>query len=187
MRLAHKIVVVTAAIAVTAGITGGSVLAANASEKPTAQAVVSEAPSRDVQNDLALGEGRPVDANSASGDVQIMAIPRACRNNTTPSVVGMSIRAYCFWLKLGLPKTRMHKEVAGAISVWTGGGQFGNFERKLPSGGNHMYMEYDMTPHTKGNGRNANRIVIDIISGLKYYTTDHYRTFHQFSVPSDEL
>jgi hypothetical protein len=45
-----------------------------------------------------------------------------------------------------------------------------------------------MKPHDRSSGRDANRILIDIKSGLKWYTTDHYRTFTQFSIPGkDEL
>jgi hypothetical protein len=170
---------VSLAVAVTAGVMGGSIVAANADEKPTSPvAAVDSAPSLDAQDDPISDEGQPVDANTPS-DVSTLALPRACKN-TAPTTVGLSIRAYCYWLQRGLPKTRQNVPILWA--TWTGGGQFFNRDHNLPTGGNHMYMEYDMKPHTPGGGRDANRIVVDIIGGLKYYTTDHYRTFHEFAV-----
>lgn len=199
MRLAKRVVVTSVALAVTAGVMGGSIMAAHADEKPAppVAAVASSAPgiddttvpegdlsgppSADAQDDPLSDNGVAFDPNSDS-DVTTLALPRIC-NHLPKGTQGVAFRAWCFWLSKGLPHKRVNINTDLfhlGVTIWTGGGQFFNRDHKLPVGGNHMYMEYDMKEHFASHGRDANRIVIDIMSGMKYYTVDHYRTFIPF-------
>lgn len=56
-----------------------------------------------------------------------------------------------------------------------GGEVFENREGKLPQGGS--YRSYDVHPYTKGQRRDAERVVRDGRSGKAWYTRDHYRSF----------
>lgn len=58
---------------------------------------------------------------------------------------------------------------------FAGGRKFANRERLLPTTGS--YREYDVDPRPKGGTRNAERLVIDKISGEAWYTDDHYGSF----------
>lgn len=60
---------------------------------------------------------------------------------------------------------------------YVGGRVFHNRERRLPQG---RYREYDVNPKIRGRPRDAERIVIEQITGQAYYTADHYRTFVPF-------
>ena len=57
---------------------------------------------------------------------------------------------------------------------YVGGREFYNRERLLPSG---RYREYDVNPKKRGQGRDAERIVIEQRTKKAYYTKDHYRSF----------
>jgi ribonuclease T1 len=58
---------------------------------------------------------------------------------------------------------------------FVGGRTFENREHRLPAGGS--YQEYDVDPKTRGEDRNAERLIVDADSGKAWYTGDHYRTF----------
>jgi RHS repeat-associated protein len=59
---------------------------------------------------------------------------------------------------------------------YAGGRVFKNRDGKLPSSG--RYREYDVDPRPpKGGHRNAERLVVDEVSGRAWYTDDHYNTF----------
>lgn len=58
---------------------------------------------------------------------------------------------------------------------YKGGRVFRNREGRLPGNGN--YREYDIDPAPAAGARNAERIVVDEISGNAWYTSDHYLTF----------
>jgi len=61
-----------------------------------------------------------------------------------------------------------------ALPGYIGGKAFQNRERRLPRG---HYREYDVNPKVRGRSRDAERIVIEQVTGKAYYTDDHYRTF----------
>jgi RHS repeat-associated protein len=64
----------------------------------------------------------------------------------------------------------------------TGGRMFKNHEGRLPSNG--RYREYDVDPTPAAGGRrNAERIVVDEVSGRAWYTNDHYKTFREITTP----
>ena len=57
-----------------------------------------------------------------------------------------------------------------------GGGNFGNYEGKLPQDKNRKYYECDID--YEGGIRNSKRLVYSN-DGLIFYTDDHYNTFEQ--------
>ena len=57
------------------------------------------------------------------------------------------------------------------------GGTFYNNEGQLPSG--HSYREFDVYPRTCGASRDAYRIVVDLSSGVTYFSPDHYDNFYR--------
>lgn len=201
MRLAKRISVVSLAIVVTAGIAGVAVVA-NADERPTPHAAsapevaeLSDVPAEEnvqgvtalpdpaVLNDLLSTQLAAMAPNTAT-EVETLAgpgaLPNICSKRTTaPILRTMVINAYCYWAGRGFPKKRVHIRTA-ASAIWTGGGVFQNKEGRLPRGGNHHYLEFDLAPHLKNQNRGAMRIVIDMKSGMKYFTLDHYETFQPF-------
>lgn len=54
-----------------------------------------------------------------------------------------------------------------------GGRVWSNEKGQLPQGN---YREFDVNPRGP-NGRDAERLVIDVDTGTAYYTNDHYQTF----------
>jgi ribonuclease T1 len=56
------------------------------------------------------------------------------------------------------------------------GAVFGNFERRLPTAPRGTYREYTV-PTPGASNRGARRIITG--RSVKYYTSDHYRSFQQ--------
>lgn len=64
---------------------------------------------------------------------------------------------------------------------YRGGRIFRNLEGALPRG--QTYREYDVRPLVTAVPRNAERVVVDASRRNFYYTSDHYHTFTQISLP----
>ncbi|MBX3388623.1 MAG: hypothetical protein KF691_04125 [Phycisphaeraceae bacterium] len=62
------------------------------------------------------------------------------------------------------------------LQGYPGGRVFQNREGLLPQGG--QYREFDVNPKPLTGSRDAERIVIDSLSGNAYYTPDHYQNFY---------
>lgn len=57
------------------------------------------------------------------------------------------------------------------------GGTFYNREGQLPSG--HSYREFDVYPRACGAARDAYRIVVDLTTGVTYFSPNHYTDFYR--------
>ena len=77
-----------------------------------------------------------------------------------------------------------------AQSGYVGGRQFENREHRLPLRGDHYdasalsFKEYDVNPKERGQGRDAERVIIALHDGIfykAYYTADHYKTFTEIN------
>lgn len=66
----------------------------------------------------------------------------------------------------------------GNLKGLRGGSEWKNKNNQLPYGN---YKEFDVSPKIKGEGRNAERIVIETNTGKVYYTNDHYKTFKEIN------
>jgi ribonuclease T1 len=55
-----------------------------------------------------------------------------------------------------------------------GGAIFHNREKKLEPG---AYRYYDVHPHVPGTDRGPERLIIDQVTGMAFYTSDHYVSF----------
>jgi ribonuclease T1 len=57
------------------------------------------------------------------------------------------------------------------------GGTFRNDEGQLPSG--HSFREFDVYPRTCGAARDAYRIVVDLNTGVVWFSPNHYTDFYR--------
>lgn len=57
---------------------------------------------------------------------------------------------------------------------YLGGRTFHNREQTLPPG---RYHEFDVHPYVPGTDRGPERLVIDLTTGVAFYTSDHYISF----------
>jgi len=61
-----------------------------------------------------------------------------------------------------------------APSGYQGGDVFYNWEQKLEPGD---YRYYDVHPRVPGRDRGPERLIIEQVTGLAFYTHDHYMSF----------
>lgn len=57
------------------------------------------------------------------------------------------------------------------------GGTYRNLERQLPSG--HSFREFDVYPRACGASRDAFRIVVDMTTGVVWFSPNHYTDFYR--------
>jgi hypothetical protein len=80
------------------------------------------------------------------------------------------------WQSMGYPSARGWYDWPNGQCSFAGGTYYNN-DGQLPSG--DSFQEFDVYPRTCGAHRDAYRIVVDIDSGVVWYSPDHYSDFYQ--------
>jgi hypothetical protein len=57
------------------------------------------------------------------------------------------------------------------------GGTYNNYEGELPA--NHSYREFDVYPRACGAARDAYRIIVDMNTGVVWFSPNHYTDFYR--------
>lgn len=57
------------------------------------------------------------------------------------------------------------------------GGTYNNYEGELPDG--HSYREFDVYPRACGAARDAYRIIVDLNTGVVWFSPNHYTDFYR--------
>ena len=84
--------------------------------------------------------------------------------------------ANSIWRSKGYPGTRgWYSWPNGRCNF--AGGQYFNREGQLPSG--DRFQEYDVYPRSCGASRDAFRIVVDMNTGVVWFSPNHYTDFHR--------
>lgn len=84
--------------------------------------------------------------------------------------------ANTIWQSKGYPSTRgWYSWPNGKCNF--AGGVFQNREGQLPSG--HSYQEFDVYPRTCYAARDAYRIVVDMTTGVVWFSPNHYTDFYE--------
>lgn len=84
--------------------------------------------------------------------------------------------ANSIWQSMGYPSSRGWYDWPNGECNFAGGTYF-NDDGQLPSG--DSFQEFDTNPRACGAHRDAARIVVDMNTGVVWYTPDHYSDFYQ--------
>jgi hypothetical protein len=80
------------------------------------------------------------------------------------------------WKSMGYPGSRgWYAWPAGRYNF--AGGTFFNREGQLPTG--YDYQEFDVYPRARGAARDAYRIVVNMDTGVTYFSPNHYSDFYR--------
>jgi hypothetical protein len=80
------------------------------------------------------------------------------------------------WESMGYPTSRGWYDWPNGQCNYAGG-EYYNYDGQLPAG--DTFYEYDVYPRSCGAHRDAVRIVVDIDTGVVWYSPDHYSDFYQ--------
>ncbi|MEV6825134.1 ribonuclease domain-containing protein [Amycolatopsis sp. NPDC051102] len=80
------------------------------------------------------------------------------------------------WQSMGYPGTRGWYDWPGGKCNYAGG-TYSNREGELPAG--HSYREFDVYPRTCGAARDAYRIIVDLTTGVVWFSPNHYTDFYE--------
>jgi len=84
--------------------------------------------------------------------------------------------ANSIWQSMGYPDSRGWYNWPDGECNFAGGTYF-NDDGQLPNG--DSFQEFDTNPRACGAHRDAARIVVDMNTGVVWYTPDHYADFYQ--------
>lgn len=97
-------------------------------------------------------------------------------NSCTMSGCADASSANSIWQSQGYPATRgWYNWPNGQCNF--AGGQYYNYDGQLPSG--DSFQEYDVYPRACGAHRDAYRIVVDMNTGVVWFSPNHYTDFYQ--------
>lgn len=80
------------------------------------------------------------------------------------------------WESMGYPDSRGWYDWPNGECNYAGGTYY-NDDGQLPNG--DSFQEFDVNPRACGAHRDAARIVVDMDSGVVWYSPDHYSDFYQ--------
>jgi ribonuclease len=109
----------------------------------------------------------------------LVATPAAqatVRGSCTISGCSNAASANSTWQSLGYPGTRGWYDWSNGQCNYAGGTYYNN-DGQLPSG--DSFQEFDVYPRSCGAHRDAVRIVVDMNTGVVWYSPDHYSDFYQ--------
>ena len=87
-----------------------------------------------------------------------------------------AVSANSTWESMGYPTSRGWYDWPNGQCNFAGG-EYYNYDGQLPAG--DTFYEYDVYPRSCGAHRDAVRIVVDIDTGVVWYSPDHYSDFYQ--------
>jgi guanyl-specific ribonuclease Sa len=97
-------------------------------------------------------------------------------NSCTLSGCADASSANSIWQSMGYPSSRGWYNWPNGQCNFAGGTYFNN-DGQLPSG--DSFQEFDVNPRACGAHRDAVRIVVDMNTGVVWYSPNHYTDFYQ--------
>ena len=97
-------------------------------------------------------------------------------SSCTMSRCAAAAAANSTWQSMGYPSARGWYDWPNGQCSFSGGTYYNN-DGQLPSG--DSFQEFDVYPRTCGAHRDAYRIVVDMNTGVVWFSPNHYTDFYQ--------